>query len=154
MSKRKKQVEEFFANYESLFNNSLSNSDFKGEGIAQSFEDFFIESSPQGVTCLKNDSRFLDNIRSAFDFYRNIGSKGMSIVSKEITVLDDLHAMAKIYWRYSYTKGDKEGTIDFTNFYFVTMRDQVKIFSFIAGDEQKALAEKGLMPEGAAVPSQ
>ena len=154
MSKRKKQVEEFFANYESLFNNSLSGDDFKGEGIVQSFEDCFIESNPQGVTCLKNDSRFLDNIRSAFDFYRNIGSTGMSIISKEITLLDDLHAMAKIYWRYSYIKGDKEGTIDFTKFYFFTMRYQVKKFSFIAGDEQKSLAEKGLIPQGVAVPSQ
>jgi hypothetical protein len=29
----------------------------------------------------------------------------------------------------------------------VTTRDQVKIFGYIAGDEQKALADKGLMAE-------
>jgi hypothetical protein len=115
--------------------------------MSQFFEQCFVESSPAGVTCGKNDEQFIEKVRSGFDFYKSIGSKSMTIVSKDITLLDDLHAMAKIYWRYSYVKDEREGTIDFTNYYFVTTRDQVKIFGYIAGDEQKALADKGLMAE-------
>jgi hypothetical protein len=147
MSKRKKNIEEFFSAYEAQFNNSLSGDRVTTEEMSQFFEQCFVESSPAGVTCGKNDEQFIEKVRSGFDFYKSIGSKSMTIVSKDITLLDDLHAMAKIYWRYSYVKDEREGTIDFTNYYFVTTRDQVKIFGYIAGDEQKALADKGLMAE-------
>ncbi|HMG93450.1 MAG TPA: hypothetical protein VK589_25505 [Chryseolinea sp.] len=147
MSKRKKNIEEFFSAYEALFNKSLSNEHVTNEEMSQFFEECFVESSPAGVICGKNDDQFLEKIQSGFDFYKSIGSKSMTIVSKDITLLDDLHALAKIYWQYSYVKDEREGTIDFTNYYFVTTRDQVKIFSYIAGDEQKALADKGLLAE-------
>ncbi len=145
MSKKKKNIEEFFSTYEAHFNNGLANKPVTSEEMSQFFEECFIESSPAGVICGKNDDQFLDKVQSGFDFYKSIGSKSMTIVSKDITLLDDLHALAKIYWRYSYVKDDREGTIDFTNYYFVTIRDQVKIFGYIAGDEQKALADKGLL---------
>jgi len=148
MSKRKKHIEEFFTAYESHFNNAILNeqSNIKEE-ISGSFEDCFIESSPAGVICGKNDGQFIEKIKAGFAFYRSIGSKGMEIVSKDIALLDDLHALVKVYWRYSYVKDGKEGSIDFTNYYLVTTNDQVKIFAYIAGDEQKALSEKGLVPQ-------
>jgi hypothetical protein len=150
MSKRKKNIEEFFSAYEAHFNKALSNEHVTSEEMAQFFEDCFIESSPQGVICGKNDNQFIEKIQSGFEFYKGIGSKSMTIVSKDVTLLDDLHALAKIYWRYSYMKEEREGTIDFTNYYFVTTRDQVKIFGYIAGDEQKALADKGLVVQAEA----
>lgn len=149
MSKKKKNVEDFFNDYELHFNNAMSGkqSDLEDQ-IRKSFADCFIESSPLGVNCGKNDDEFRKKIRQGFDFYKKIGSTGMNILSKDITVLDDLHAMAKIYWRYSYSKDNKLGTIDFHIIYFLTMlNNEIKIFSYIAGDEQKALKEKGLIPE-------
>ena len=57
-------------------------------------------------------------------------------------------AKRRIMWKWkAFKKDEREGTIDFTNYYFVTTRDQVKIFGYIAGDEQKALADSGLMAE-------
>lgn len=149
MSKRKKQVEEFFTAYESHFNNALSNehADVKEE-ITRSFADCFVESSPLGVTCGKNNAQFQEKIWQGFDFYRSIGSRAMNIISKEINLLDDLHAMVKVYWRYSYVKENNPGTIDFNAFYLVTtLNSQLKIVAYIAGDEQKALREKGLVPQ-------
>ena len=148
MSKRKKHIEEFFTAYETHFNNAILNeqSNIKEE-IAGSFENCFIESSPAGVICGKNDAQFIDKVKAGFAFYRSIGSKGMTIVSKDVALLDDLHALVKVYWRYSYVKEGREGSIDFTNYYLVTTNDQVKIFAYIAGDEQKALSEKGLVPQ-------
>jgi hypothetical protein len=147
MSKRKKNIEEFFSTYEAHFNRALSNEQVTSEEITQFFEDCFIESRPEGVFCGKNDDKFVQKIQSAFEFYKGIGSNSMTIVSKDITLIDDVHALAKIYWRYTYVKDEREGTIDFTNYYFVSTRDQVKIFGYIVGEEQKALADKGLLVE-------
>ena len=150
MSKRKKNIEEFFSTYEAHFNKALLDENVTTEEMAQFFEDCFIESRPDRVVCGKNDDQFVQKIQAAFEFYKGIGSKSMTIISKDITLLDDVHALAKIYWRYSYSKDEREGTIDFTNYYFVSTRDQVKIFGFIVGDEQKALADKGLLVEAEA----
>ena len=150
MSKRKKNIEEFFSTYEAHFNKALSNERITTEEMTQFFEDCFIESRPEGVVCGKNDDQFVKKIQAAFEFYKGIGSKSMTIVSKDITLIDDLHALAKIYWRYAYVKDEREGTIDFTNYYFVSTREQVKIFGYIVGDEQKALADKGLLVEAEA----
>ena len=145
MSKRKKNIEEFFSAYEAHYNKALLDDHVTSEEMSQFFEDCFIESRPEGVVCGQNDDKFIQKIQSAFDFYKEIGFSAMTIVSKDITLLDDRHALAKIYWLYSYIKDEREGTIDFTNYYFISTRDQVKIFGYIVGDEQKALAEKGLL---------
>lgn len=150
MSKRKKNIEEFFSAYEEQFNKSLESGHVATEDISQFFEECFIESRPQGVFCSKNDDKFAEKIQSAFEFYSGIGSKSMTIVSKEVTLIDEGHALVKVYWRYTYSKDERFGTIDFTNYYFVTTRDQVKIFGYIVGEEDKALAEKGLLEQAEA----
>lgn len=147
MSKKKKQVEEFFNAYELHFNEGLTNDTEINEKIAESFATCFVESSPAGVICGKNDSGFSEKIRQGFSFYKNIGSKGMNIISKDITLLDDFHALAKIYWRYTYQKDNAPGTIDFNTFYLLNIFDgEVKIFAYMTGDELKALKERGLIP--------
>lgn len=148
MSKKKKQVEEFFNAYESHFNEGLTNDTEISKKITESFATCFVESSPAGVICGKNDSGFPEKIRQGFSFYKNIGSTGMNIISKDITLLDDFHALAKIYWRYTYQKDNTPGTIDFNTFYVLNIFDgEVKIFAYMTGDELKALKEKGLIPE-------
>lgn len=149
MSKRKKNIEEFFSRYEASFNNSL-NSD--GSGVAEAvqpyFSNCFIESGPNGVLCAENNDAFVDKIKQVLQFYRSIGSKGMTITSKDVTLIDDLHASAKIYWRYTYEKDGAEGAIDFHVIYFLTtVENDLKIFAFIAGDEWKALKERGLVTQ-------
>lgn len=149
MSKRKKNIEEFFSKYEENFNNTL-NSD--GGEIAESVQPFFancfIESGPAGVICGQNNDEFVDKITQVFQFYRGIGSKGMSIMSKDVTLIDDLHASVNVYWRYTYQKDGAEGAIDFHVMYFLTtFESDLKIFAFIAGDEQKALKEHGLIAQ-------
>ena len=149
MSKKKKSIEDFFTDYEKHFNDAMSEKDSDvASQIQKSFADCFIESSPAGLNCGKNDDEFLKKVKQGFDFYKRIGSTGMNIVSKDITLLDDFHAMAKVYWRYSYLKDNKPGNIDFHIIYFVTtLNNEIRIFAYIAGDEQKALREKGLIRE-------
>jgi hypothetical protein len=148
MSKRKKNIEEFFTTYEEHFNNAISSEHAGEEEIGKYFADCFIESSPLGVQCGRNDKQFLERTRQGYAFYREIGSKGMHIVSREITLLDDFHAMVKVYWRYTYQKDEREGFIDFNVFYIVSaVNQEIKIIAYITGNEQQALKEAGLVQE-------
>src|SRR5688572_25575838 len=106
MSKRKKSIEEFFSTYEQNFNGALGGGEIE-DHLRQSFASCFVESSPDGVICGRNDANFVENVQQGLDVYRKIGTTGMTITSKDITLIDDLHASAKIYWRYTY---EKDGT--------------------------------------------
>lgn len=148
MSKRRKQIEEFFSDYEKHFNDAMTGEGNVDQNISNAFAECFVESSPAGIMCGKNDEGFAAKINDGFEFYKSIGSKAMNIISKEVTLLDDVHAMAKIYWRYSYEKDEKKGSIDFNAFYLVnTVNEEPRIFAYIAGDEQKALKSSGLVQE-------
>ena len=71
----------------------------------------------------------------------------MDILSAESTLLDDLHEMTRILWRFRYTRKDlAEGSVDFENIYFTQSKNnETKIFAYITGDEQAALREKSLI---------
>lgn len=147
MKDRAERIDEFFASYEQHFNDSLQGiTENIHEVMARSFADCFIGSGPDGVNCGKNDEQLVNVIRQGIQFYKSIGSKSMYIRHKEITFLDPLHAMCKVAWQYAYHKGDLKGNIDFEIFYFLrTANDDVRIFGYVAGDEQKALKEHGLV---------
>jgi hypothetical protein len=145
-----KKIDKFFEDYENNFNKGLSGKDTDiNEDVVNSFADCFIESSPVGVICGKNDESFPQRVREGFDFYRSIGTQAMNILSKETTALDDFHSMVKVRWHYSAFKKDSSMVmIDFDTIYFLRIiNDDIRIFAYIAGDEQKSLKENGLLPE-------
>jgi len=146
MSKRKKQLDEFFITYESIFNKGISGENVHEE-ITNSFAECFIESSATGVICGKNGDEFIEKIKQGFDFYKSIGARGMHIISKDISLVDDFHSMVKVHWRYDYDKEGQHGAIDFNTYYLLTTVNEPKIIAYMAGDEQKVLKEKGLIPE-------
>ena len=139
-------IKAFFNAYESRFNASLTGK-IDVEGTTQSFANCFVEATPAGITCGKNDEQFREAIPKGIEFYRSIGTTEMKILAIDITMLDDLHAMAEVYWEAIYnTKEGKEVVIEFTVIYFVQgLNDQIKIFAYITGDEQKVLRERGLI---------
>jgi hypothetical protein len=151
MSKRKKQLEEFFSRYEENFNKGIAGQNDINESITNSFANCFIESSATGIICGQNGNPFIDQIKQGFEFYKNIGAKGMNIISKDISLIDDFHGLAKIHWRYTYDKDGQTGAIDFNTFYLLNTVNEPRIFAYMAGDEQRALKEKGLVPEHAEV---
>ncbi len=143
-----KLIDEFFSAYEANFNTALGGEDINLTGkIGHSFADCFVESTPAGVNCGKNDTQFVARIKEGMGFYKKIGTKSMTIRSKEITSLDEFHCMAKVGWHYVAQKKDqKEVSIDFEIIYFLrTLNDDIRVFAYIAGDEQRALREKGLI---------
>lgn len=144
----KELINRFFDEYAARFNKALKGEAPDVEGTVNSFAPCFVEASPAGIICSKNDDRFKDAIPKGYEYYRSIGTVSMKIGSKAITELDEYHAMVKVHWQTLYQK--KEGNreeIGFDVHYFVqVMHDAVKIFSYITGDEQKLLQEKGLVP--------
>ena len=58
-------------------------------------------------------------------FYKSIGILSMNIMSKQITVLDNFHALVKVQWNSSFVRKDKtEGDITFEVFYLLQKRDE------------------------------
>jgi hypothetical protein len=139
-------IKVFFTAYESRTNAALAGN-IDVEGTMQSFANCFVEASPVGITCGNNDEQFRESIPKGIEFYRSIGTTEMKILAMDITVLDDFHGMAEVYWEAIYnTKEGKEDIIEFTVIYFVQgLNDQIKIFAYITGDEQKVLRERGLI---------
>ncbi|RKS25381.1 hypothetical protein CLV94_0411 [Flavobacterium endophyticum] len=146
MKTKNKDIETFFNHYEKRVNDALIGKKIDADEATDSFADCFIESSPLGVICGKNDAEFKKQMLKGYEFYKKIGITSMDILSKEITVLDEYHVMAKIYWRSNYQKDKATGKIDFEVTYFLNFKDgNHKIFAFIIGDEEKALKEHGLV---------
>jgi hypothetical protein len=140
------KLDDFFRAYEKRFNDFLSGKELDLEGTVASFAKFFVGASPVGVNGGANDQDFPLFIEKGYTFYKNIGTKSMKIVGSDTSLLDDYHAMAKIHWRATYDKNGKEIVIDFNVIYFVQiLNNEMKIFAYITGDEQKALKENGLV---------
>lgn len=141
-------IRDFFANYAERMNNALGDPpEIDAEATAAAFAGCFVEASPAGINCGKNDEAFLEQIPKGYEHYRNVGTRSMNITSLEITPLDELHALAKVHWDSRYVRKDgKEIRIEFDVFYFVQMKDDTpKIFAYVTGDEQKVMKEHGLV---------
>lgn len=148
MDDLEKRLDDFFDAYAARFNTALKGEDADIDGTAAAFSECFIEASPAGVTCSKNDEKFRASISQGYNFYKSIGTRSMDILSKEVSVLDALHIMVKINWRGGYLKKNGHTMhIDFEVVYFIQNRENtLNIFAYITGDEEKVLKEKGLMP--------
>jgi hypothetical protein len=141
-------IHQFFKSYESRFNNFLEGEEPDIEGTANAFTAHFTEANPLGISCNKNDKKFRKAIPKGYEFYKSIGTTSMTIISKEITLLNDLHAIVKIYWKSMYQKKTDihPVIIEFPVHYLLQLQQkQPKIFAYITGDEQKALKEHGLI---------
>ena len=142
------KVQAFFNDYEARFNQSLQEPPVVDvDGVVGAFAGCFVEASPVGVNCGKNDDQFRQAVPQGFAFYKSIGTTSMKIAALDITPLDDYHVMAKVHWDSRYTTSNGEEKIEFDVIYFLQLlNEQPKIFAFITGDEQKVLQERGLIP--------
>ena len=141
------QIDDFFSRYERQFNNALKGQAPDIESVTGSFADCFIEASPVGIICGKNDEDFKKMIPEGYNNYRQIGITSMTIPSKEIIMLDDLHVVTMVKWNSSFTRKNKsKGEFAFDVIYLLQAREGIyKIFGYITGDEQKALKDLGLV---------
>lgn len=147
MQNRVEETKHFFSNYAAIFNYALQNEVSDIDAITQSFASCFIEASPTGVSCGKNDEVFQTMIPQGYEFYKSIGIAAMNILSADVTLLDEWHSIAKVRWQSVYTRKDETiGSIEFDVIYLLQfVSGSPKIFAYIIGDEQKNLKDRGLI---------
>lgn len=140
-------IDSFFNNYSAVFNRALKTEMPDIDETAELFSSCFIAASPLGVNCGQNNETFREAMQNGYTFYKNIGITSMDIVSKNIAVLDNFHAMTKIRWKSNFKKKDGSiSYIEFENIYFTHFGDaRLKVFAYITGDEQTALKDAGLI---------
>lgn len=140
-------IERFFAEYEAEFNRSLAEPgavDTSRTGAF--FADCVVAASPHGVSCGKNDGTLLDHVAKGYAFYREIGIRAMRIRVLAPTPLDRWHWGVRVGWAAGYEHAGRTGTIEFDLLYFLQLLDgRPRIFAWIAGDEEEALREHGLI---------
>lgn len=156
---RHEDLEQFFTEYEARMNRALEDPpEVDVEATAAAFAHCFVEASPVGVLCGKNDELFREAIPKGLAFYRSIGTRRMHVRRLDTTPIDELHAMARVSWRATFVKeeGGPEKTVDFQVVYFLQKLGGTRglegpplIFAYITGDEEKALREHGLIPGSA-----
>jgi hypothetical protein len=145
---RKKRINEFFLAYQQLYSDALASDKVDAKATARVFTDCFIAAGPDSVMCGKNGKELMQQVEQGYAFYRSIGTESMHLLFNDITLLDDHHAMAKVQWHAGLIKKDlQEITIDFQVIYLLqTLDHEIKIFAYIAGDEQRVFKELGIEP--------
>src|SRR5690606_1977130 len=128
---------EFFDAYALHFNEALAGrADL--DAIAAQYTDSFVGAGPAGVSTADNDEGFREVLARGFEAYRAIGTHAMAMRDLVVTPIDDLHTMAKVFYRASYTRPSDSAPIeiDFDVTYVLHRSDRWQVFAFIAGDEQ------------------
>jgi hypothetical protein len=148
MEQMKQTIDAFFQAYEKRFNDAIQHNQIDAEGAADSFSECFIESSPVGVNCGKNGKEFRKKLEQGYAFYKSLGTQSMNILKKETTWLNEYHALTRTGWRTRVMRKDNsQVNIDFEVIYFTRIEGgKLKIFAYIAGDEQKVYKENGIEP--------
>lgn len=141
------QIEHFFEAYAARVQQALDGHDPDVEQVMATFADCFVESSPVGVICGKNDAQFREAIPKGYAFYRQVGITAMDIRAQHIELLDELHAMDRVQWSSAFRRKDgTAGSINFEVIYLLRLEEKAwKIFAYITGDEQQAMRDNGLM---------
>ena len=149
MLKQNSDLKSFFQAYARRSNDALQTPPKEDiDGVVASFAPYIVGSSPIGVMGGANDGEFREMIGKGFANYREIGGRAMRVNDVKVTALDDANVMATVDWEFDYKrkKDGKEGTVGFTNRYFLNLSgDAPKIFAFITPDEQQAMKDHGLI---------
>lgn len=143
------QIDIFFDEYQQRFNDFIHKKDSNTAKTAEAFTENFIAASPSGIFCGKKGPEFNTMIEQGYNFYRSIGMTSMEIISKDIELLDDIHAITKVRWKSEYIKQNGEIiVIVFDVIYLLqVIRGICRIFCYITGDERETLKEFGIVEE-------
>ena len=135
----------YFRDYAELYNKALTDHpDY--EAIMDRFTKCFIAAGPKGVECGESGAEFLATLEKGYAFYKQIGTKRMSVRHVQATEIDGTHHIARVYYHAEYVKDDKPIAIDFDVTYVLeNSTGKPKIFAFISGDEMALYKKYGLV---------
>jgi hypothetical protein len=138
----------FFESYANLYNRALAGEDVFDE-IMDRFSDKFLAAGPGSISIGKQGGAFRRMLDKVYRFYRQIGTRKMTAKRVEVTPIDAVHSMAKVFYRSEYKKADGSPlAIDFDITYLLDVSAaKPKIFAFISGDEMEIYRKYGLLPD-------
>lgn len=142
----------FFHDYAAAFNRSLDAS-VDDQAIMSAFADHFISAGPAGVQPGSNGEEFREALHKAYAFYKQVGTRRMSVRGLNATPIDELHSMVQVSWTADYEpRGKQPVSIDFEVTYLLqTLPGKTpRIFAFVAGDEMALLKQRGVIDAGIA----
>ncbi|WP_245493484.1 MULTISPECIES: nuclear transport factor 2 family protein [unclassified Mesorhizobium] len=139
-------LQEFFKTYEKVYNDAIAGT-VDLDDVADIYSTGFVSVTPAGVIVGENGAELKDVMKKGFEAYRAIGSKKMICADVSVTPIDQDHCVAKVQWSGEYERKNKDRlTIDFEVNYLVERRDgRLKVFGWIAGDEQAEFSKYGLL---------
>jgi hypothetical protein len=107
----------------------------------------FVSVTPAAVMVGENGQQLKDIMKKGFEAYRAIGTRRMTCVDVSVMPINQDHCVAEVNWSGDYERKDGSPvTIDFAVNYLVEKRDgKLKVFGWIAGDEQAEFRKHGLM---------
>lgn len=147
MTQVPQSVRDLFARYERVTNAALSG-DVDLDALSDLYTPEFISATPAGVMTGKNDAALGAAMVRGFDYQRALGTKKMVVRSVSASPLDERHCVAHVAWTASYAKAGLPDiiAIDFDVHYLVRLDDSTaRVFGWVAGDEQAALKEHGVI---------
>lgn len=142
----KNQVEAFFRRYEWLYNGGIRGvADM--DDVAKSYSDGFVAATPEGVAVGENGQKLKQVMEQGFEVYKKLGTKSMTCDGVDVTDIDPTHCLATVQWSGVYARDDgHDVTIPFEVSYLVeACGDDLKIFAWIAGDEEAELKKHGII---------
>ena len=139
-----KDIRAFFERYEQTFGRGLLGEDVGAE-VADFFAPEFIASVPAGVYTGHNDNKLRVAMTDGFERYRALATEAMTLGDIRVVPIDDLHALAFVNWTACYRKDGALTSILFTNCYFLRCDERWRIFGWVAGDEEAALRDHGIV---------
>jgi hypothetical protein len=147
MMNTEQKIRKFFDDYTRRFNNNLAaGAAVDAKAVRDSFADYFVESSSNGVQGSRNNLLFGFVIPRGFRHYRRLGATGITLARLQLTRIDDHHYMAQAHWDAAYRRKNGTCSIGFDVVYFLTLHSgSPKIFSYITADEKKVLRAHGIV---------
>ncbi|WP_027036787.1 hypothetical protein [Mesorhizobium ciceri] len=142
----KADVQKFFKTYEKIYNDAIAgNADL--DDVGDMYSTGFVSVTPAAVMVGENGQQLKDIMKKGFEAYRAIGTRRMTFVDVSVMPINQDHCVAEVNWSGDYERKDGSPvTIDFAINYLVEQRDgDLKVFGWIAGDEQAEFRKHGLM---------
>lgn len=142
------RIRDFFFTYGRLMDEGVKSGKPDAEALASCYASYVVGASPAGVMGGEVKEDFVGVLTAGVENYRKMGATEFLVEDVLATPIDDLHAMARVFWLFGYRRpeDDKTGSIRFENVYFTTLvAGDPKIFAWVTPDEQAALRSHGLI---------
>ena len=142
----KADVQKFFKTYEKIYNDAIAGkADL--DDVGDMYSTGFVSVTPAAVVVGENGQQLKDIMKKGFEAYRAIGTRRMTFVDVSVMPINQDHCVAEVNWSGDYERKDGSPvTIDFAINYLVEQRDgDLKVFGWIAGDEQAEFRKHGLL---------